>query len=74
MQQTTITLVKRHIEDGILWLTKNNPHDNFGISRAMLEGGNRVSRRYDAGAFAWAELAPHRQFGITLGYEFKIAA
>ena len=36
----------------------------------LLESGNRVSRRYDAGAFAWAELAPRRQMGISVGYEF----
>lgn len=36
----------------------------------LLESGNRVSRRYDAGAFAWAELAPRRQMGIAVGYEF----
>jgi len=36
----------------------------------LLENGNRVSRRYDAGAFAWAELAPRRQMGISVGYEF----
>ena len=36
----------------------------------ILEEGNRVSRRYDAGAFAWAELAARRQFGVTVGFEF----
>ena len=36
----------------------------------ILEGGNRVGRRYDAGAFAWAELVPRRQFGVSVGYEF----
>ena len=36
----------------------------------VLEDGNRVGRRYDAGAFAWAELVPRRQFGLTVGYEF----
>ena len=29
MQQTETTVLKRHIEDGILWLTKNNPQDKF---------------------------------------------
>ena len=37
MQQTETTVLKRHIEDGILWLTKNNPQDNFGMSLAMLK-------------------------------------
>ena len=36
----------------------------------VLEDGNRVGRRYDAGAFAWSELVPRRQFGLTVGYEF----
>ena len=36
MQQTETTVLKRHIEDGILWLTKNNPQDNFGMSLAMI--------------------------------------
>jgi len=36
----------------------------------VLEDGNRVGRRYDAGAFAWAELVPRRQMGVTVGYEF----
>lgn len=36
----------------------------------VLEDGNRVSRRYDAGAFAWAELSPRRQMGVSVGYEF----
>ena len=37
----------------------------------VLEDGNRVSRRYDAGGgFSWAELAPRRQFGVSVGYEF----
>jgi iron complex outermembrane receptor protein len=36
----------------------------------IFEDGNRVSRRFDAGAFAWAELAPRRQVGLSLGYEF----
>ena len=37
MQQTETTVLKCHIEDGILWLTKNNPQDNFGMSLAMLK-------------------------------------
>jgi len=36
----------------------------------ILDGGNRVGRRYDAGAFAWAELVPRRQMGVSIGYEF----
>jgi len=36
----------------------------------VLEEGNRVGRRYDAGSFAWAELVPRRQFGVSVGYEF----
>ena len=36
----------------------------------VLEEGNRVGRRYDAGAFAWAELVPRRQMGVSVGYEF----
>jgi len=36
----------------------------------VLEDDGRVSRKYDAGAFAWAELVPGRQVGVTVGYEF----
>ena len=36
----------------------------------VLEEGNRISRRFDAGAWAWAELVPRRQFGASIGYEF----
>tara|TARA_B110000977_G_scaffold4931_1_gene7092 strand:+ start:352 stop:2574 length:2223 start_codon:yes stop_codon:yes gene_type:complete len=36
----------------------------------IFEADNRLNRRYDAGSFSWAELAPGRQFGVTLGYEF----
>jgi hypothetical protein len=36
----------------------------------IFEADNRINRRYDAGSFSWAELAPGRQFGVTLGYEF----
>ena len=36
----------------------------------VLEGDGRVARAYDAGAFAWKELVPGRQLGITVGYEF----
>ena len=36
----------------------------------VLEEGNRIGRRYDAGAFAWAEPVPRRQFGVSVGYEF----
>lgn len=37
MRQSETRALKRHIEDGILWLTKNNPQDNFGMSVAMLK-------------------------------------
>lgn len=36
----------------------------------ILEDGNRVSRRFDAVEFAWAELSPRQQFGVSVGYEF----
>ena len=36
----------------------------------VLEDGNRVGRRFDAGAFSWGELVPRRQFGLSVGYEF----
>ena len=36
----------------------------------VLESDGRVSRAFDAGAFAWQELVPGRQWGVTLGYEF----
>lgn len=36
----------------------------------VLESDGRVSRKYDAGAFAWAELVPGREVGVTIGYEF----
>ena len=36
----------------------------------VLEDDGRVSRKYDAGAFAWAELVPGRQVGVPVGYEF----
>ena len=36
----------------------------------VLEEGNRVQRRYTTGSFTWAELAPRRQIGVSLGYEF----
>jgi iron complex outermembrane receptor protein len=36
----------------------------------IFEEDGRINRRYDAGSFSWAELAPGRQFGLTLGYEF----
>lgn len=36
----------------------------------VLDEDGRVSRAYDAGAFAWSELVAGRQFGVTLGYEF----
>ena len=36
----------------------------------VLESDGRVSRTFDAGAFAWHELVPGRQIGVTVGYEF----
>jgi len=36
----------------------------------LLESGNRVSRAYDAGAFAWEELVPRRRIGLKIGYDF----
>ena len=36
----------------------------------VLEADGRVSRTFDAGAFAWHELVPGRQLGLTVGYEF----
>ena len=36
----------------------------------VLETDGRVSRTFDAGAFAWHELVPGRQIGVTVGYEF----
>ena len=36
----------------------------------VLDGDGRVGRAYDAGAFAWHELVPGRQIGVTVGYEF----
>lgn len=36
----------------------------------ILEAGNRINRLFDAGAFAWGELVPRRQFGVTVGFEF----
>ncbi len=36
----------------------------------VLEAGNRINRLFDAGAFAWGEMVPRRQFGVTLGLEF----
>lgn len=37
MQHTETRVLKCHIEDGILWLRKNNPQDNYGMSVAMLK-------------------------------------
>ena len=45
MQQTETTVLNRHIEDGILWLTKNNPQDNFGMSVAMLKAMGEALQR-----------------------------
>ncbi len=36
MQQTETAILKYHIQDGVLWLCKDNPQDNFGMSLAML--------------------------------------
>jgi len=36
MEKTETSVLNRQIQDGILWLTKNNPHDNFGMSLAMI--------------------------------------
>lgn len=36
----------------------------------VLEDGNRIQRRFDAGSFAWAEPTARRQFGVSVGYEF----
>ncbi len=36
----------------------------------VLDSDGRVSRAFDAGAFAWQELVPGRQWGVTVGYEF----
>ena len=36
----------------------------------VLDGDGRVGRAYDAGAFAWHEIVPGRQIGVTVGYEF----
>ena len=36
----------------------------------VLEEGNRINRLFDADVFAWGELVPRRQWGITLGLEF----
>ena len=36
----------------------------------ITDGDGRVSRAFDAGAFAWQELVPGRQWGVTVGYEF----
>ncbi len=37
----------------------------------VFESDGRVSRAFDAGAFAWQELVPGRQVGITIGYDFN---
>ena len=36
----------------------------------ITDSDGRVSRAFDAGAFAWQELVPGRQLGVTIGYEF----
>ena len=37
MQKTETTVLKHQIQDGIMWLCKDNPQDNFGMSLAMLK-------------------------------------
>lgn len=36
----------------------------------LLDEDGRVSRAFDAGAFAWQELVAGREVGVTVGYEF----
>lgn len=36
----------------------------------ILEEGGRISRPFDAGAFAFASVVQRRQFGMTVGFEF----
>jgi hypothetical protein len=36
----------------------------------ILDNDGRVSRAFDAGAFAWQELVAGREVGVTLGYSF----
>ena len=36
----------------------------------VLDKDGRIGRAYDAGAFAWHEIVPGQQFGLTVGYEF----
>ncbi|MEH6607842.1 MAG: TonB-dependent receptor [Halioglobus sp.] len=36
----------------------------------VTDSDGRVARAFDAGAFAWKELVPGRQLGVTVGYEF----
>jgi len=37
MQKTETTVLKHQIQDGIMWLCKDNPQDNYGMSLAMLK-------------------------------------
>ena len=37
MEKTETSVLNSQVQDGILWLTKNNPQDNFGMSVAMLK-------------------------------------
>jgi enoyl-CoA hydratase/carnithine racemase len=48
MQYTETKVLKRHIEDGILWLTKTNPQDNFGMSLAMLRAMGEALSNIDS--------------------------
>ena len=36
----------------------------------LYDEDGRIARAFDAGAFAWQEVVPGRQIGLTLGYEF----
>lgn len=36
----------------------------------LYDEDGRIARAFDAGAFAWQELVPGRQVGLTLGYQF----
>jgi iron complex outermembrane receptor protein len=36
----------------------------------VFDRSGRVSRAFDAGAFAWQELVPGREVGVTVGYSF----
>ena len=59
-----------HLSATFLLDTANGTLKLRAYATDILEEGNRVQRRYTTGSFTWAELAPRRQVGITLGYEF----